>query len=161
MVDRLAPQTDGVVISTNRQSETPLRQIRDTHENVGPLGGILAGLHAANDAGLSHIATAAVDTPFFPCDLVPRLILAGSETERGFAIAATKDGPQGTFGLWPTSLIADLDGFIAGGGRKVRQFTEDYGAASALFPISENTSAPDPFFNINTPEDLEAATKWM
>jgi molybdopterin-guanine dinucleotide biosynthesis protein A len=39
---------------------------------AGPLGGILAGLDWAAEAGESRLLTAAVDTPFLPDDLLRR-----------------------------------------------------------------------------------------
>ena len=101
--------------------------------------------------------TVAVDTPVFPCDLTPHLFIAGLDGGDGFAVAATSDGIQGTFGIWPVRLIEPLREYLQSGQRKVRLFSEQNGAAKAMFPVTE----PDSFFNINTPEQLEAAAKWL
>jgi molybdopterin-guanine dinucleotide biosynthesis protein A len=42
---------------------------------------------------------------------------------------------------------------LAAGLRKVVQWSYRHGAPTALFPLG----AYDPFFNVNTPEDLRAA----
>lgn len=152
--ERLDPQVDGIVLNANVDLVTTLPCIADPLTgHLGPLAGILAGLQYAAGTGHSHIVTAAVDTPFFPCDLVPRLMLASD----GFAIATTADGMQGTFGLWPVTLAKPLRTFLEAGGRRVRSFAQEHRAATALFP----DTTPDSFFNINTPADLEAAELWL
>lgn len=154
-VARLDPQVDGIIINANEQIETPLPVVSDSlGGHLGPLAGVLAGLEWAAEQGHEQIVTVAVDTPFFPCDLVPRLMLAATD---GFAIATTPQGPHGTFGLWPTRLIAPLRGFLNAGERKVRAFADQQNAAHAPFP----TTTPDSFFNINTPDDLKAAQQWL
>ena len=58
-----------------------------------------------------------------------------------------------TFGLWPVALRDDLRKFLEGGGAKVVIWTEQHDGREALFA----TDAGDPFFNVNTPEDLAKA----
>ena len=53
--------------------------------------------------------------------------------------------------FFPTDLVARLQA----GTRKVVAWPDRHGAANALFDVS----AHDPFFNINTPEDLERARR--
>jgi molybdopterin-guanine dinucleotide biosynthesis protein A len=102
--------------------------------------------------------TAAADTPFFPADLVPRLQLAGEGMTHPLVLAATPDAERGqvrhpTFGLWPVALRDDLRAALQGGLRKVVLWTDRHGGREALFPVS----GIDPFFNVNTPEDLATA----
>lgn len=157
-IARLDPQVDGIIVNTNTPLETSLPCIADPiGGHLGPLAGVLAGMAHAAKTGHSHIVTVAVDTPFFPCDLVPQLLLAGTHHPDGFAMAATADGLQGTFGLWPVTLRDLLEAHLKTGGRKVRDFAEANGAATALFP----TTTPDSFFNINTEQDLETAKTWV
>jgi molybdopterin-guanine dinucleotide biosynthesis protein A len=58
-----------------------------------------------------------------------------------------------TFGLWPVALRDDLRGALHDGIKKVVIWTEKHGGREAAF----ETDNGDPFFNVNTPEDLEAA----
>jgi len=118
---------------------------------AGPLSGVLAGLDWAATQGVDHIVTAAADTPFLPCDLVPQLQLAAERAGVDIALAATPDGRQPTFGLWPVRLRTDLREALEGGLRKVVLWTSKHGAATAEFPDSAA------FFNVNTPTDLETA----
>ena len=118
---------------------------------AGPLSGVLAGLDWAAEKGASHIVTAAADTPFFPCNLVARLLLAAETSGTDIAMARTTDGRHPTFGLWPTALRDDLRSALQGGLRKVVLWTDQHGAATAHFPDDAA------FFNVNTPEDLAKA----
>lgn len=121
---------------------------------AGPLAGVLAGMDWAANAGASHIVTVAADTPFFPTDLVERLLASGSD----LAMAVTPDPERGqarhpTFGLWPVAARADLRAALKDGVRKVVQWTQPRGCANVEF----SATPFDPFFNVNTPEDLAKA----
>ena len=105
------------------------------------------------------MVSAAADTPVFPCDLVPRLIAASEAQGVPIALAATPDPKRGTarhptFGLWPVALREDLRHALTEEGlRKVVLWTDRHGCATALFPVT----GTDPFFNVNTPEDVALA----
>ncbi|EEB71189.1 molybdopterin-guanine dinucleotide biosynthesis protein A [Ruegeria sp. R11] len=58
-----------------------------------------------------------------------------------------------TFGLWPVELREDLRGALQNGLRKVVLWTDQHGGREALFEAEPF----DPFFNVNTPEDLARA----
>jgi molybdopterin-guanine dinucleotide biosynthesis protein A len=58
-----------------------------------------------------------------------------------------------TFGLWPVALRDDLRAALNEGLKKVVLWTERHGGREAVFPNEER----DPFFNVNTPEDLAVA----
>ncbi|WP_169306072.1 molybdenum cofactor guanylyltransferase [Sulfitobacter sp. 15WGC] len=81
VIDRLEPQVAGLALNANgdaaRFADLGLPVLADSIEGfAGPLAGVLAGLDWAAEQGAESIVTAAADTPFFPCDLVPRLLLA-------------------------------------------------------------------------------------
>ena len=118
---------------------------------AGPLAGVLAGLDHAADLGLARVATVAVDTPFFPCDLVARLAAA----EAPVAVAAAQEDGRlrwhGTCALWTVALRAPLRAALRDGERTVRRAAERLGAVPVVFP------AACVFFNVNTPEDLSQA----
>lgn len=125
-------------------------------DRPGPLAGILAGLDWAAGLGAPGVITVAGDTPFLPVDLVPRLVLAAGPG--GFALAAGRDpsgrvGQHPVIGLWPAGLRGDLRLTLAADRRKVRDFTDRHRPGLAVWDIGE----ADPFFNINTPEDLRRA----
>lgn len=156
VIDRLAPQCAPLAISANgdtaRLAPFGLPVLPDTLPDFpGPLAGVLAGMDWAASFGAPAIITAAADTPFLPTDLAAKLFeKAGSG---GFCLAASKAGLHPTFGLWPTTLRHDLRSALLGGLRKVRQWTQSHGAMEVQFPDTPF----DPFFNINTPDDLAKA----
>lgn len=153
---RLNPQVNGIAVSANSAVDTALPVLPDPLDgHLGPLAGILAGLDWADTQGATHMVSVAVDTPFFPCDLVPQLILAGLAHPLGLAIAASPTGDHGTFGIWPVALRPALTDFLVAGGRKVRAFTDTQNAAKAHFGDDKA------FFNINTADDMEQARAWM
>ena len=156
VIARLEPQLETIALNANgdpaRLAALKLTIIPDSISGfAGPLSGVLAGLDWAASKGATHIVTAAADTPFLPCDLVPQLQLAAEIAGVDLALSATPDGRQPTFGLWPVRLREDLRAALNGGVRKVVQWTSRHNAATAAFPDSRQ------FFNVNTPADLETA----
>lgn len=162
-IRRLRPQTCRIAINANgdvkRFQAFALPVIRDeTNENLGPLAGILASLRWAGDMGYSFVVTVAGDTPFFPLDLVERLLSATESQHRPIALAATYLESKGLtrhpiFGIWDTSLADDLQSGLDSGIRKVVHWADQHDAISVEFGVGP----PDPFFNVNRPEDLAAA----
>ncbi|RVV97814.1 molybdenum cofactor guanylyltransferase MobA [Mesobaculum littorinae] len=160
VIDRLAPQCGALALNAN---DDPARfaglglpvLADDMADRPGPLAGVLAGLDWAAGHGVSHIVTAAADTPFLPCDLVPRLLLAAETAGAELALAATGDRAapdlHPVFGLWPVAARDVLRAALAAGQRRVADWAMGQGAAVAVFPRAEE------FFNVNTPEDLAAA----
>ena len=162
VIDRLGPQVGGLALNANgdpsRFADLGLPVLSDSIEGyAGPLAGVLAGLDWAAGQGASHIVTAAADTPFLPADLVPRLLLAVEREGKPIALAKTENGRHPTFGLWPVALRDDLRRALAEGVRKVVLWTDRHGTASAEFAVDRF----DPFFNVNTPEDLAEAARLL
>jgi molybdenum cofactor guanylyltransferase len=165
VIDRLGSQCAAMAINANgdpaRLSEFGLPVVADSlADHPGPLAGVLAGLDWAAGQGATAIVTAAADTPFFPKDLVVRLMASAGPS--GLCLAASPDETgrvqrHPTFGLWPVELRDDLRAALVGGLRKIVIWTDGHGAGQAVFD-----SVPfDPFFNVNTPEDIAAAEALM
>ena len=163
VVTRLAPQCDRLVLNANgdpaRFARFGLPVVADSAPDYpGPLAGVLAGLDRAAEEGAEMIVTVAADTPFFPPDLVTRLSEAARAANTPIALAASPGEDAAPrrhpiFALWPVTLREDLRTSLAGGQRKVVAWAERHGAATALF----EAGAIDPFFNVNTPQDLAHA----
>lgn len=160
---RLAPQVGPMALNANgdpaRFARFGLPVLPDPLPGfLGPLTGVLAGLDWAAGLGADRIVTVAADTPFFPADLVVTLEAAAAGMSPPLVLAATPDPAGGdplrhpTFGLWPVALREDLRAALADGLRKVVLWTDPHEGRIALFPAGD-----DPFFNVNTPEDLAAA----
>lgn len=166
-IDRLGTQTGGLVLSANgdpaRFTAYDLPVLPDPIEGyAGPLAGVLAGLlHARDNAPDAHwVVSAASDTPFFPIDLVARFLDAAGHDRQTIALAASGDRVHPVFGLWPVALTDDLRDWLANGeSRKVLDWVARHQSVEVHFrgPVLDGVET-DPFFNINTPEDMETAT---
>ena len=166
VMDRLSPQVKTMVLNANgdprRFSKYKIPVIQDeTNGFLGPLAGVLSGLDWAYENGFDQIVTVAADTPFFPMRLVETLSDALSNSGSQIALAATNEKDtkriilHPTFGLWPVTLRNDLKNSLRLGVRKVVQWTEKHNHVEALFDIELG----DPFFNVNTFEDLDVARR--
>ena len=159
--DRLKPQVQALALSANGD---PARfpgfsgpVLGDAGAGrLGPMAGVLAGLDWLAEIGGDGLVTVAVDTPFFPHDLVARLVQA-SGTSGGFALAESGGRVHPICGLWPLSLRPALGAALQAGERRIGDWMLARGAARAVFW----PATPDPFFNINTPEDLAAAESFL
>jgi molybdenum cofactor guanylyltransferase len=145
---RFQPQVEQLAISANgdpaRFAALGLPVLPDA-ASLGPLAGVLAALDWAEDA--DFVASIAVDTPFIPGDLVPRLMLAGAPA---MAHSGGRDHP--TAALWPVGLREPLRAFLDSGVKaRVRDFLDLHHAARAVF------AADGAFDNINTADDLAMA----
>lgn len=162
VLDRLEPQVGQIALNANgdpaRFAAYNLPVIPDSIDGfAGPLAGVLAGLDWAANENATHIITAAADTPFFPDNLTSALVMAAETQAKPIALARTENGRHPTFGLWPVSLRDDLRTALQNGVRKVVQWTDSHGTAMTDFP----TRTFDPFFNVNTPEDLAQAETYL
>jgi molybdenum cofactor guanylyltransferase len=158
-VERLRPQVDKTVINTNSSAPQYRAQglilVPDRTDSFdGPLAGVLAGLEWARENGASHLATVAVDTPLFPESLVAAL---SKKAEKKIVAAESAAGFHPTFALWPVSAAPALASWLAcGQSRKMTDFLNSQAFETAMFA---STGPLDPFFNINTPEDLAALSR--
>lgn len=161
VIERLRPQVGPIVLNANgdpaRFADFGLPVAPDPIEGfAGPLAGILAGLCWAgrNAPGCRWIATIAGDTPFFPNALIERLIGEAGDGKT-IALAASNGRVHPVFGLWPVALAKDLRMFlIEEENRKVLAWVDRHPRVDVGFEIGDNG---DPFFNVNTPEDLARA----
>ncbi len=159
---RLEPQVSEILINANgdpsRFSSLGYPVQADTVEGfAGPLAGVLAGMRwAEKNTKAGHIITAAADTPFFPEDYVACMSKCRAHTNADIVLASSNDRRHPVFGLWPVALADNLEGFLIDEkNRKVMMFVERYSNCTVAF----NNVTQDPFFNLNTPDDLTTAEK--
>ncbi|CAN7311457.1 molybdenum cofactor guanylyltransferase MobA [Neorhizobium sp. LjRoot104] len=166
VVRRLLPQVSEIALNAPADFPNPLglRLLPDRIPGqIGPLAGVLAGLHDIEACGLkaTHLLTVPSDSPFVPADLVRRL-----EAEAGdpnaIVIAASDGRDHPVFGLWPVSIADDLETWLSHpDNRRIKAFLQHHHVVTAEFPMVDTTQGPlDPFFNINTPEDLQEARRF-
>lgn len=160
-IARADPQVGTLVLNANgdptRFAGYGLPVIHDVVEGyAGPLAGVLSGLEwaAAKRPDVAHVATMPTDAPFFPDDFVSRLADAVRREGADLACAASGGRSHPVFGLWSVRLKDDLRAALVGEGlRKIDAWTARYRLATVEFAAG----AIDPFFNVNTPEDLAEA----
>ena len=155
---RAAPQVTRLAVNANAPAEEfaelGLPVLPDPVTGfVGPLAGVLAGMLWAREGGYGWIASFPCDAPFFPETLVRDL---AAEADSADIVTATSGGQRHpVFALWAVRLADDLHRALAEEGlRKVDRWTARHRMADIEFPVPPEG---DPFFNINTPEDLAAA----
>jgi molybdenum cofactor guanylyltransferase len=160
-LSRFRPQCTGIVLNANgdpkRFSDYDFPVVADDIPDfAGPLAGILAGLDwaAKHQSGIEWIASVPGDCPFVPRDLVTRLHAARISENQKLACARSGEWRHPVVGVWPVSLRADLRHALMDEGlHKIEVWTRRHGVAIAEWP----DKPVDPFFNVNTPEDLAKA----
>jgi molybdopterin-guanine dinucleotide biosynthesis protein A len=135
-----------------------------TADRPGPLAGVLAGLRWAEMAapGARFTVTAACDTPFFPEDMTARFLAAAGSAYPAIALASSAGRTHPVFALWPVALANDLQDALASGARKVGDWIGRHRHFTVEFAPAGHPGAPgDPFFNVNTPQDLAQAAAYL
>ncbi len=161
VIATMAPQCEGLILNANGD---PARFARfdlpvvpdDIPDFAGPLAGILAGLDfmAAHRPDLEWMASVPGDCPFLPADLVEKLHLVRSAAGTPLACAKSGEWRHPVAGLWPVGLRADLRRALVDEDlHKIEVWTARHGIAIAEWP----DRPVDPFFNVNTPEDMARA----
>ena len=161
VIERLSPQCDGLILSANgdpsRFAAFGLPVIADgVADFPGPLAGILAALEwtAGHRPDIAWVASAATDCPFLPRDLISGLHRARAAENAELAVAASGGQSHPVIGLWNVGLRQALrQALVADDIRKISRWTARYRLATATWP----TEPIDPFFNVNTPEDIVRA----
>jgi molybdopterin-guanine dinucleotide biosynthesis protein A len=158
----LTPQCRGVVVNANgdpaRFADSGLPIVADSVPDfAGPLAGILAGLDwaAAHAPETDWLLSVPGDCPFLPSDLAARLHEARIAAGTPLACARSGEWRHPVVGLWPLALRDDLRRALLDEGlHKIEAWTARHGVAIAEWP-----DVPvDPFFNVNTPDDVARAT---
>ena len=169
LVDRVAArlrhQNLSVFLNASDDLATSLPLVPDTLQGRrGPLAGILAAMrHGASlpDA-TSHVLTVPIDSPFIPLDLAARL--SAAKTSDGSIVIAVSQGVlHPVVGLWPIRLADELQAFLEGGENpRVKTFLSRHDTRTVEFADIGTPVGPlDPFFNVNAPEDLQLAHRYV
>ena len=162
-IDKVKKYLKKVIIITNQDNEffskNNLTTVEDCIEGqLGPLVGILSAMKWAKENlnKCSWIATFPCDTPFFPERIIKSFIEESEKNESLILCASSHGRKHNIFGLWSLDLYDKLkDDLINKKVRKVQDWTEKNKIKNLEFEFKDY----DPFFNINTKEDLEFAKK--
>jgi molybdenum cofactor guanylyltransferase len=163
VIERMTPQCVRLILNANgdpaRFTDTGLPVIPDdVPDFAGPLAGILAGLDwaAAYAPGIAYVTSVPGDCPFLPRDLVRSLHQVREAENKPLACARSGQWRHPVVALWPVALRADLRHALTQEDmRKIEIWTARHGVALADWPAEP----VDPFFNVNTPEDVAAAER--
>lgn len=160
-VDRAQPQVEQLLLNANgnslRFARTRLPVIADTYaNNLGPLAGIHTGFTwmQAKAPKAEWLVSFASDTPFFPTNLVEALLDAAKTSSSKLVVAVSKSRVHPVFALWHISLKTEIEAQLATG--EVPRLQE-WMTAQNPAQVEFDADVYDPFFNINTPQDLYAA----
>ena len=147
---RLALQVDHIIVNANGDAARfTFEVVPDVLTAIQtPLVGLHAVLNYAHD--FDAVLTVPSDAPFLPMDL--RALLGA-----GPAIACSNGQNHYLTGLWPVSLFAKLDDALQAGMVRMQDWVTECDADK----IEWSTTPYDPFFNINTPEDLVMAQTYL
>ncbi|WP_117191271.1 molybdenum cofactor guanylyltransferase MobA [Rhizobium terrae] len=166
IVRRLAPQVCGITLNAPADFPNPLGLplLPDKLPGqIGPLAGVLSGLRHLQARGTAetHLLTVPSDSPFLPADLAERLRAETGEPDT-IVITASDGRNHPVFGLWPLSIADDLETWLSGpDNRRIKAFLQRHRLATVEFPMVETPQGLlDPFFNINTPEELAEARRF-
>lgn len=163
VIEVLRPQCASLTLNANtelnRYQLYQLPILTDAIDGfLGPLAGVLAGMDAAaeNQPDVNFLLSAPGDTPFLPQDLVARLYAAKTQEQASIAVAASGGRAHHTVALWDISLREALRKALTDEGvRAVSEFI----ARHKKVDVDWSLDPYDPFFNVNSPEDLEIAAE--
>ena len=141
--------------SINFQSSEKITKIEDYKKGLGPLCGVLSAMKwiKANKRDYQWIATFPVDTPFFKKQILKNFIKNINSRDSDLFFIKSNDTRHNIFGLWSIKLLDRLEMDLNDGARKVELWANNVGVKIINMEFPNN----DPFFNINTKEDLEKA----
>lgn len=159
LIDRALRQarrwSDTVAVAVRDRSQVnsvPAHVILD--RNVpGPLGGLISGMRFAEECRRPLLLVIPADMPFLPSDLLARL--QQSIGEKHCALSASGGHIHPVCSLWRTSALAQAQGYAASGRRSLKGLVHLVGFVA----VEWQGDPVDPFFNVNTSEDLAEAAR--
>ena len=158
-LDKIKSKFTTIIIVSNNKIIKDYITIKDCMEgHLGPLVGVLSAMKwiKKNNYSYKWIATFPCDTPFFNIDLIDKFIEATKLNDSLLYFIKSKEKRHNIFGLWSLKLIETLEkDIIENNHRKVEQWANKIGVKTINIPYDNI----DPFFNINTKEDLAEAEK--
>jgi len=151
-----------LLISNNKikyNHSNKISLVDDFKKGLGPLGGILTAMKwiKENKRNYKWISTFPSDTPFFKKQILDNFLNEIESYEGKLFFINSNDTRHNIFGLWSIDLLERLEKDLNNGERKVEMWANKVGVKS----INMNFENKDPFFNINTKEDLIKAEEYL
>ena len=130
---------------------------KDFKTGLGPLGGVLTAMKwiKENKRKYKWISTFPTDAPFFTIKELKYFYENIDIDKSKLFFIKNKNTRHNIFGLWSLELIEQLENDLLKGERKVEVWADTIGVKT----VNIDYKKTDPFFNINTKEDLKKAIK--
>ena len=163
ILSEITDQFNEILVVTNNpirfKDSSKILTTKDFEEGLGPLGGILTAMKWIKDQKKDYewISTFPSDTPFFTNKEL-KIFYENIDIKKSkLFFIKNKETRHNIFGLWSLDLLKKLETDLQKGERKVEVWADTVGVET----IDIEYEKRDPFFNINTKEDLEKAYKIM
>ena len=149
-----------LIVSNNQivfQNSKKISKIKDFKKGQGPLGGVLSAMKWAKEKNSNYkwISTFPVDTPFFKKEILKKFLSEINIEESKLFFIKSNNTRHNIFGMWSIDLMKRLEEDLNKGRKKVETWANSIGVKI----INMEFIYEDPFFNINTKDDLEIAKK--
>ena len=158
-LDKIKSKLNKIIIVSNDKVLKNYITINDCIDGqLGPLVGVLSAMKWIKDNNYSYnwIITFPCDTPFFNISIIDKFVEVSKLDHSLLYFAKSKEKRHNIFGLWSLKLIETLEmDIVKNNHRKVEKWADKIGVKTINIPYKE----VDPFFNINTKEDLKEAKK--
>ena len=130
---------------------------KDFKKDQGPLGGVLSAMKwiQKNNKKYNWISTFPIDTPFFTKKELKMFYERIKINNSKLFFVKSHNTIHNIFGLWSIDLIDQLENDLLEGKRKVEVWANSVGVST----IEIDYKNVDPFFNINTKNDLDEALR--
>ncbi len=155
VINALTPQVSEIVLGLREPSDWAdqfaLPTITDTHRDIGPIASVAAILSALRSTS-AVVLTVSADSPFLPDDLTVRLQHA-LQPDIDIAVAVSGGQRHHLVALWRTAIAPEVEKAIENGVQSIHKLQNQFRVAEVTWPHTPT----DPFFNINTPDDLTQA----
>jgi len=158
-LDKIKSKFNEIIIVSNNKKVEDYIVIKDCIEGqLGPLVGVLSAMKwiKKNNYSYKWVVTFPCDTPFFDTSIIDKFIEATKFKDSLLYFAKSKEKRHNIFGLWSLKLMETLEkDILENDHRKVEKWANKIGVKTINIPYDNI----DPFFNINTEEDLAEAEK--
>jgi len=141
--------------SIDFQKSNKISVIEDFKKDLGPLGGVFTAMKWIKDNNKDYqwVSTFPTDSPFFKNKILKDFFNEIHPGESKLFFIKSNNTRHNIFGLWSLELMNKLEEDLNKGERKVEVWAYSVGVKV----INMDFEKDDPFFNINTKEDLEKA----
>ena len=141
--------------SIDFQKSNKISVIEDFKKDLGPLGGVFTAMKWIKDNNKDYqwVSTFPTDSPFFKNKILKDFFNEIHPGESKLFFIKSNNTRHNIFGLWSLELMNKLEEDLNKGERKVEVWANNVGVKV----INMDFGKDDPFFNINTKEDLEKA----